>query len=115
MNSICTSKRFINPFRANPPDFDIDFSWTDRDDVTDYIFRRHGKKMLLCLVRIQRISRMLLCANRKVFGLPKGEIDATVENSRHPDTPDKITKAINYFSMRCTTCPIISPCMHVEL
>jgi DNA polymerase III alpha subunit len=28
-------ERFINPFRTNPPDFDIDFSWTDRDDITN--------------------------------------------------------------------------------
>ena len=36
-------ERFINPHRANPPDFDLDFSWTDRDDVTRYIFERFGK------------------------------------------------------------------------
>src|SRR6185436_6277051 len=33
-------ERFINPYRTSPPDFDIDFSWNDRDDVTDYIFHR---------------------------------------------------------------------------
>ena len=30
-------ERFINEHRSNAPDFDIDFSWTDRDDVTRYI------------------------------------------------------------------------------
>ena len=35
-------ERFINPFRSNPPDFDIDFSWTDRDDITRYIFEKYG-------------------------------------------------------------------------
>lgn len=30
-------ERFINPHRTSPPDFDIDFSWSDRDDVTEYI------------------------------------------------------------------------------
>ncbi|MFT5054610.1 MAG: DNA polymerase-3 subunit alpha, partial [Oceanospirillaceae bacterium] len=29
-------ERFINPSRKNPPDFDIDFSWRDRADVTRY-------------------------------------------------------------------------------
>ena len=33
-------ERFINPQRSLPPDFDIDFSWDERDDVTDYIFNR---------------------------------------------------------------------------
>ncbi|MEJ6661462.1 MAG: DNA polymerase III subunit alpha, partial [Bacteroidia bacterium] len=27
-------ERFINPSRTSPPDFDIDFSWRDRQDVT---------------------------------------------------------------------------------
>src|SRR5258708_4128585 len=36
-------ERFLNPHRTSPPDFDIDFSHTDRDDVIDYIFKRYGK------------------------------------------------------------------------
>ena len=40
-------ERFINLFRTNPPDFDIDFSWADRDDVTDYIFDRFKNTALL--------------------------------------------------------------------
>src|SRR5690606_7188827 len=32
-------ERFINVFRQNPPDFDLDFSWKDRDDITDFIFK----------------------------------------------------------------------------
>jgi DNA polymerase III alpha subunit len=35
-------ERFINPHRTSPPDFDIDFSWTDRSDVTKYMFDTHG-------------------------------------------------------------------------
>lgn len=38
-------ERFLNPERTSPPDFDIDFSYTDRDEVMDYIFNRYGKKM----------------------------------------------------------------------
>jgi DNA polymerase-3 subunit alpha len=36
-------ERFLNPHRTSPPDFDIDFSWTDRDEVMDYVFKRYGK------------------------------------------------------------------------
>ena len=30
-------ERFINLYRQNPPDFDIDFSWRDREDITHFI------------------------------------------------------------------------------
>ena len=40
-------ERFINPFRASPPDFDIDFSWKDRNTVTQYIFDRFDNVALL--------------------------------------------------------------------
>ena len=33
-------ERFINLYRTNPPDFDLDFSWRDRDDIMDFIFKR---------------------------------------------------------------------------
>ena len=36
-------ERFLNPYRTSPPDFDIDFSWQDRDEVIDYIFKRYGE------------------------------------------------------------------------
>ena len=32
-------ERFLNPHRTSPPDFDIDFSHTDQDEVIDYIFK----------------------------------------------------------------------------
>ena len=32
-------ERFINPKRSSPPDFDIDYSWKERDEVIDYIFK----------------------------------------------------------------------------
>src|SRR5690606_27674204 len=37
-------ERFLNPKRKTPPDFDIDFSWDERDDIYDYIFVRYGSK-----------------------------------------------------------------------
>ncbi|MES1160738.1 MAG: PHP domain-containing protein, partial [Bacteroidota bacterium] len=32
-------ERFLNPQRTSPPDFDIDFSYRDRDEVIDYMFK----------------------------------------------------------------------------
>jgi len=76
-------ERFINPKRTSPPDFDIDYSWKERDEVLDYIFKRHGHEHTALLgamstFRDKSIYREL----GKVHGLPKGEIDAFL---KHPD------------------------------
>lgn len=67
-------ERFINPFRASPPDFDIDFSWKDRDDVTQYIFNRFKNTALLATYSTFKY-RAVIRELGKVFGLPKEEID----------------------------------------
>ncbi len=67
-------ERFINLYRANPPDFDIDFSWRDREEMTRYIFDRFPHVCLLgSYVTFQ--DRGILRELGKVFGLPKEEID----------------------------------------
>ncbi|MEI7500034.1 MAG: DNA polymerase III subunit alpha [Bacteroidota bacterium] len=76
-------ERFINPKRTSPPDFDIDYSWKERDEVLDYIFKRYGHEHTALLgamstFRDKSIYREL----GKVHGLPKGEIDAFI---KHPD------------------------------
>ncbi|MGI0105887.1 DNA polymerase III subunit alpha [Salinimicrobium sp. WS361] len=67
-------ERFLNESRKSPPDFDIDFSWKDRQDVTDYIFRRHKNTALMgTYVTFKR--RAVVREIGKVFGLPKENID----------------------------------------
>ncbi|MFW5832326.1 MAG: DNA polymerase III subunit alpha, partial [Prolixibacteraceae bacterium] len=68
-------ERFINPFRENPPDFDIDFSWTDRDEVTRYIFEKYGWKHTALLGSyITFDHKSAFREIGKVFGLPADEI-----------------------------------------
>jgi DNA polymerase-3 subunit alpha len=67
-------ERFINPFRASPPDFDIDFSWKDRNMVTQYIFDRFDNVALLATYNTFKY-RAVVRELGKVFGLPKEEID----------------------------------------
>ncbi|MFN8166907.1 MAG: DNA polymerase III subunit alpha [Bacteroidia bacterium] len=99
-------ERFINPSRTNPPDFDIDFSWTDRDDVIDYIFHCYGQDHVALLGAYSTYqSNAVVRELGKVYGLPKGEIDSIVENRRHPDTPDKIVQTINYFAAQLQDFP----------
>ncbi|MFD2517032.1 DNA polymerase III subunit alpha [Salinimicrobium flavum] len=67
-------ERFINAHRHSPPDFDIDFSWKDREDVTAYIFNKYENTALLATyVTFKR--RAVIRELGKVFGLPKAEID----------------------------------------
>lgn len=67
-------ERFINLYRTNPPDFDIDFSWRDRDDVTRYIFERFDHVALVATYNTFK-DRAVIRELGKVFGLPKEEID----------------------------------------
>ena len=69
-------ERFINKYRKTPPDFDIDFSWTDRDDVINYIFKKHGTSNVAMLATYNTFKhKSAIREIGKVFGLPKGEID----------------------------------------
>jgi DNA polymerase-3 subunit alpha len=69
-------ERFINPFRTSPPDFDLDFSWQDRDAVTGYIFKKHGTEHTALLATYSTFQANAVVRELgKVFGLPKEEID----------------------------------------
>ncbi len=73
-------ERFINPRRSSPPDFDIDYSWTDRDEVTEYIFNRYGQEHTALLGTMTTFKgKSIYRELGKVHGLPKGEIDRLVE------------------------------------
>lgn len=67
-------ERFINLYRKNPPDFDIDFSWADRDDITEFMFREFKHTALITVYNTFKF-RASVRELGKVFGLPKAEID----------------------------------------
>lgn len=67
-------ERFMNLYRSNPPDFDIDFSWRDREDMTRYIFERFNHVALVATYNTFK-DRAVIRELGKVFGLPKEEID----------------------------------------
>ncbi|MBL7783956.1 MAG: DNA polymerase III subunit alpha [Saprospiraceae bacterium] len=74
-------ERFINPQRTSPPDFDIDFSWDERDDVTDYVFKRYGREHTALLATYSTFQYAAVVRELgKVFGLTKAEIDAIVDS-----------------------------------
>ncbi len=67
-------ERFINLYRTNPPDFDLDFSWRDRDDIMHYIFKQFKNTSLIAVYNTFKYKASVREIG-KVFGLPKEEID----------------------------------------
>ncbi|MBS3914298.1 MAG: DNA polymerase III subunit alpha [Bacteroidetes bacterium] len=87
-------ERFINIYRNNAPDFDMDFSWTDRDDITRYIFERHGKERTALLGAYNTFQdNAIIRELGKVFGLPPAEIERLQHANRYRDI-DEIGKRI---------------------
>jgi DNA polymerase-3 subunit alpha len=87
-------ERFLNPKRTSPPDFDIDYSWRDRDEVIDYVLKRYGHKHTALLATWNRFkARSALRELGKVFGLPKKEIDRLIANpNARPEDFDELTQ-----------------------
>jgi len=76
-------ERFINPKRTSPPDFDIDYSWKERDEVLDYIFKRHGRRHTALLGAMSTFKGNSIYRELgKVHGIPKEEMDHFL---KHPD------------------------------
>lgn len=82
-------ERFINLYRKNPPDFDIDFSWRDREDVTRFIFEYFSKRTPGGVALLATYStfqyRAAVRELSKVFGLPPHEIERLADGGSVTD------------------------------
>jgi DNA polymerase-3 subunit alpha len=88
-------ERFINPKRSTPPDFDIDYSWRERDEVIDYIFKRYGREHTALLGTMSTFrGKSIVRELGKVYGLPKEEIDELIANPASPPNRNGITDKI---------------------
>ena len=95
-------ERFINPYRANPPDFDLDFSWKDRDRVLDYLFQKYPSGHTALIATYQTFQeRRALRELAKVFGLPESEW----ESALNEENQDPIQRAIRHFTVRLKDMP----------
>ena len=92
-------ERFINLYRSNPPDFDIDFSWTDRDDVTEYIFSRFKHCALIAVYNTFKYKAAVRELG-KVFGLPKSEIDKLSLGAYNIEKLDKLSLLVLRYGQR---------------
>lgn len=101
-------ERFLNPKRSSPPDFDIDYSWKERDDVLDYIFKRYGRDHTALLGATSTFKgKSILRELGKVVGLPKAELDRLVDDPNNPENKDEITTKIVELGTMMTDFPNI--------
>jgi len=99
-------ERFINPKRSSPPDFDIDYSWKDRTEVQDYIFKRYGRKHTAFLgTSVTFKGKSIYRELGKVHGLPKGEIDSLTANPMAEYGKSKLTRHIHSIALMMTDFP----------
>lgn len=69
-------ERFLNLNRTSPPDFDIDWSWQNRNAILEYIFKRYGKDhVAFCGTNVEFKYKSIFREVGKAFGLPKEELD----------------------------------------
>jgi DNA polymerase-3 subunit alpha len=92
-------ERFFNNYRTSPPDFDIDFSWDDRNDVTRFIFERFGKRNNVALLGTYNTFqyRAVVRELGKVFGLATGEIDALTSGPNALNPNNEIHRLIKKY------------------
>ncbi|MAE08500.1 MAG: DNA polymerase III subunit alpha [Bacteroidetes bacterium] len=99
-------ERFINPKRSSPPDFDIDYSWKDRAEVQDYIFKRYRQKHTAFLgTSVTFKGKSIYRELGKVHGLPKSEIDVLTRNPAIEKSKNHITRHIHKIATMMTDFP----------
>ncbi len=86
-------ERFMNLYRTSPPDFDIDFSTWDREDVTRFIFEAFDDHKQVALLGAYVTFKHSGAVRElgKVFGLPKQEIDQLSEGKYNLQQLDQLS------------------------
>mgnify|MGYP001312396342 CR=1 FL=1 len=101
-------ERFLNPRRTSPPDFDIDYSWKERNTVQEYIFKRYGKQHTALLGAMSTFKgKSIYRELGKVYGLPKEEIDQLVDYPEQAINKNNITQKIHLLKEQMTNFPNI--------
>ena len=99
-------ERFLNPRRTSPPDFDIDYSWKDREEVQDYIFKRYGREHTALLgTTVTFKGKSIYRELGKVYGLPKTEIDRLTANPKAEVNRNSINRHIHSIAQMMTGFP----------
>jgi DNA-directed DNA polymerase III PolC len=93
-------ERFLNVNRKSPPDFDIDWSWKERDIILEYIFNRYGADhVAFCGTNVEFKYRSIFREVGKVFGLPKEELDMLAKNPMALHDKNSVVKYVQEYGM----------------
>ncbi|MFB6318818.1 DNA polymerase III subunit alpha [Saccharicrinis sp. FJH54] len=91
-------ERFINPSRTSPPDFDIDFSSWDRNEVTQYLFDRHGWDRTALVGAYSTFQyKSVVRELGKSFGLPAADIEK-LQEAKGKESFDEIGQLVLKYS-----------------
>ncbi|WDF46734.1 DNA polymerase III subunit alpha [Chryseobacterium sp. KACC 21268] len=91
-------ERFLNLNRTSPPDFDIDWSWQNRDAIIQYIFDTYGKdKVAFCGTDVKFKYKSIFREVGKAFGLPKEELDNLAGKSMEYHDRNSIVKLVQEY------------------
>lgn len=93
-------ERFLNINRKSPPDFDIDWSWKERDTILEYIFTKYGQEYVaFCGTNVEFKYKSIFREVGKVFGLPKEELDALAKNPMELHATNQVVREVQEFGM----------------
>jgi len=91
-------ERFLNENRKSPPDFDIDWSWQERDDILEYIFKRFSPgHVAFCGTIVEFKHRSIMRELGKVYGLQKAELDQLSRNGPQSGGTDSVIDRVAKF------------------
>ena len=72
-------ERFLNPERITMPDIDIDFEYTKRGEVIDYVRKRYGEKNVAPIMTFGTLaSKQALRDTARIFEINNEQIDSFI-------------------------------------
>ncbi|MBL8993269.1 MAG: DNA polymerase III subunit alpha, partial [Spirochaetia bacterium] len=69
-------ERFLNEWRPDPPDIDVDFAWDEKDRITQYVFDTYGERCAMVSNHNSFSLKSAFHEAAKLWGIPKDEIMA---------------------------------------
>ena len=69
-------ERFLNPFRPSPPDIDMDFEDSRREEVIEYVTRKYGEDKVAQIITFGTMEAKAAIRDvGRVMGLSYGDVD----------------------------------------
>lgn len=91
-------ERFLNLNRKTPPDFDLDWSWKNRDTILEYIFTTYGKDhVAFCGTNVEFKYKSIFREVGKAFGLPKDELDVLAGKPMDQHDVNSVSRIVHHY------------------